>query len=54
MEEDDDRHQPAAWLWNVMTVKTSQSKHYHHHTENYPASVSQKYIKRQTPVKENR
>ena len=33
-EEDDDRHQPGAWLWNVVTVKRSQSKHYHYHTEN--------------------
>ena len=31
-------------------LKHVESKHYHYHTENSPASVSQKYTKHITPL----
>ena len=40
---------PGFGMWRPLK---HESKHYHYHTENYPASVPQKYTKRQIPLKE--
>ena len=46
--------EPGFGMLRPLKLKHVQSKHYHYHTENSPASVSQKYKKQKNPLKEKK